>query len=357
VSDETATQDPGTRGVSPEHLSDLLGTRHPGVSVRAVRVLDETEGSASRLRLSLELEGDGAAGLPAVMFLKRHLADFAFPREMYEAEVRFYRDLLPELPIEAPAVYGVEFDEADARFAILMEDIGTRTGAHLGIATRPETPDAVASVLGTLAQVHAPYWDSPRLRGDLGWLEEPRAAATVRFWQQIGPKLTRRHLRSGHRADLFAGQGWDVDRMWEAFARLQDANSSGPRTVLHGDVHAGNVYYVDGAPGGLLDWQLMLQGCWALDVCYLIVTALTPDDRRDHEAPLLRGYLDALVGLGVDPPGFDDAWLRYRQNILWGIMMWLITPDGVHSDEVQDLSLVRCLEAGKDLDTMGALGH
>jgi hypothetical protein len=122
-------------------------------------------------------------------------------------------------------------------------------------------------------------------------------------------------------------------------------------------VHAGNVYYVEGAAGGLLDWQLMLQGCWALDVCYLIVTALDPADRHRHEGPLLRGYLAELARLGVQPPGFDDAWRRYRQNVLWGIMMWLITPDGVHTNEVQDLSLLRCLEAGRDLDTMGALGE
>ena len=342
--------------VTAAQLTALLSRRHPGAVVRSVHVIDETEGSASRLRLRVEFEPGRGGGLPERLFLKRNLADFAFPGEMYAAEAVFYRDVLPELDIEAPRVYGLSFDEEQLSFAILMEDIGTRPGAHLGIATHPETPDSVASVLSTLARVHARYWASPRLRGDLAWLQSPPEAATVRFWQEIGPKLTRRHLAGGHRAELVDQRVWDLDRMWRSFARLQEVNASGPRTLLHGDVHAGNVYYVAGAPGGLLDWQLMLQGSWALDVCFLIVTALDPADRTEHERDLLAGYLSELGSLGVDPPGREEAFERYRQNVLWGIMMWLITPDGVHSDEVQDLSLLRCCTAGSQLDTLGSLG-
>ena len=121
-------------------------------------------------------------------------------------------------------------------------------------------------------------------------------------------------------------------------------------------MHAGNVYYLDGAPGGLLDWQLMLQGSWALDVGYLLQTALDPDVRAAHERDLLAEYLDDLGRLGVTPPPFDDAWSRYRQQPIWGVIMWLITPNGVHTDEVQQLSLARSLRAGDHLDTLAALG-
>ena len=59
--------------------------------------------------------------------------------------------------------------------------------------------------------------------------------------------------------------------------------------------------------------------------------------------------------LGDIAPAWDEAWLRYRQNVLYGVAMWLITPNGVHDDDVQDLNLMRCLAAGEDLDTLGAL--
>ena len=129
----------------------------------------------------------------------------------------------------------------------------------------------------------------------------------------------------------------------------------GPPTLLHGDVHAGNVYHVAGGEGGLLDWQLALRGCWALDVSYLLTSALTPEDRRATERGLLAGYLERLRASGVDAPEPDDAWVRHRQHALYGVMMWLITPDGVHSDEAQRVYLRRCLVAADDLETLAAL--
>jgi hypothetical protein len=36
--------------------------------------------------------------------------------------------------------------------------------------------------------------------------------------------------------------------------------------------------------------------------------------------------------------------------------MWLVTPDGVHTNEAQIGYLGRCLDAAGRLDTLGALG-
>jgi hypothetical protein len=63
----------------------------------------------------------------------------------------------------------------------------------------------------------------------------------------------------------------------------------------------------------------------------------------------------SIVCAGVTPPSFDEAWLHYRQNVLYGVLMWLITPDGVHTDEAQRCFLQRCLTAAEDLETMRAL--
>jgi len=133
------------------------------------------------------------------------------------------------------------------------------------------------------------------------------------------------------------------------------ADGTGPHTLLHGDVHSANVYYVAGGPGGLFDWQLSLRGCWALDVTYLLTSALSTEDRRSHQRALLSGYLGRLRAAGVDPPDQDEAWLRYRQNALYNVMMWLITPDGVHTDAAQVEYLRRALASADDLETMEAL--
>jgi aminoglycoside phosphotransferase (APT) family kinase protein len=337
------------RRVDTARLTELLG-----VKVADVQVVGETSGSANRLRLRLRYE-DSAVGLPEQMFLKRNLERFTFPTEMYTTEVRIYRDVLPHLRIQQPAVYAIEAVEDDVRFVILMEDLSTRPGARVGFVLDHTSPDEVEGLLATLAHLHAAWWDGERLSTQLPWLRPPTQNAAMRFWLEIGPRLTRNHLASGHRATLVDTQRWSEASVWPAFERLLTADEQGPHTLLHGDVHASNVYFVSGGSGGLLDWQLALRGCWALDVTYLLTTALTVEDRRTHERALLRGYLDRLRSHGVEPPSFGEAWLRYRQNALYGVMMWLITPDGVHTEEAQACFLQRCLAAADDLETLAAL--
>jgi aminoglycoside phosphotransferase (APT) family kinase protein len=338
------------RRIDAAGLSALLG-----VCVTAVQVLEDTAGSANRLRLRLTYRDD-AVGLPERMFLKRNLARFNFPSEMYSTEVRMYRDVLPALGLEQPAVYAIDSADDDTRFSILMEDLALRPGARVGSVLDPTGPDEVDSLLDTLARLHAAWWDGQRLSARLPWAKAPVDNAQMRFWAEIGPRLARRHLSSGHRAALVDRQRWPEADWWPAFGRMLVTASGGPHTLLHGDVHASNVYYdVAGGSGGLLDWQLALRGCWALDVTYLMITALAPSHRAANERDLLSAYLDRLRALGVEPPALDEAWLRYRQNVLYGVMMWLITPDGVHTDEAQACFLERCLTAAEELETMAAL--
>ncbi|MGE0879066.1 MAG: phosphotransferase [Acidimicrobiia bacterium] len=346
------------RAITPSRVTEVLRSRHPEVECAAVEVIDETNGSASRLRLGLTYAPGRSGGLPEKMFLKRNLETFSFPTEMYSNEIYFYRDASTSVDIETPLVYGLEFDEAATRFWILMEDLSLRDGVRIGICTDHTTTDEVASVLSTLARLHAPLFDSPRLATDFPWLRTPLDDPSSQFWRKIGPRLTEKHLAKGHRAGMVDQTRWPYDKLWAAFERLNEVNSAAPHAMLHGDVHAGNVYYVAGAAGGVLDWQLMVKGNVALDVTYVISTALTPEDRRTHERDLVAGYQRELTALGAVPaPTFDDLWLAYRQNILWGVMMWLITPNGVHSDLVQNTSLERGLIAGEQLDTLKSLGQ
>jgi aminoglycoside phosphotransferase (APT) family kinase protein len=345
---------PRDPAITPTRVGALLATRFPGVHVEDVEVLGESEGSANRLLLRLEVSGSDER-VPQTMFLKRNLATFTFPPAMYLTECRFYRDLAPGLEIETPEVYGLEIDESTGAFMLLMEDLHARN-VRLGIATEPTSPDDVASVLETLARLHARFWESPRLDQELTWLELPTKSPFVSFWQKAGPKLARRHVERGHRAAVIEGRSWAHDRVWEAFGALQSRISDGPRTVLHGDVHVGNTYFVPGSRGGVLDWQLMLQGSWSVDVAYLVMTALDPQTRAASERELLGGYLRALSALGVDAPREADAWDLYRENAIWGVVMWLVTPEGVHTDEVQATSLERCLTATEDLEGLEALG-
>jgi hypothetical protein len=156
----------GMDEVTAERLGELLGRRRPDVEVTEVSVVDESEGSASRLRLDVDYAPDRDAGLPTRLFLKRNLCSFGFPAEMYSTEVRFCRDLQPELSFEHPEVFAIDHEDGTTNFAILMEDVSLRPGARLGIVTAPVGPADVAGLLDTLARLHALFWESPRLTSD-----------------------------------------------------------------------------------------------------------------------------------------------------------------------------------------------
>jgi aminoglycoside phosphotransferase (APT) family kinase protein len=353
VPDQTPASD---RVLDAATLTRLLRVDRPGVEVESVEVLGATDGSASRLRLAVTYSDGCDASLPPTIFVKRNLERFSFPSEMYSTEVRIYRDVLPGLDVERPAVYAIDALGDDITFTLLMEDLSQRHGARLGIVTEPNSVDEVAALLDTLASVHAAYWGGDRLERELPWLTPPLVNAPMRFWRDIGPRLTRRHVERGHRAPLVDRSIWTDDALWGGYERLLEVMDSGPHTLLHGDVHAGNVYYVDGVRGGLLDWQLALRGCWALDVTYILTTALDQEQLAGNERSLIEHYLSALAVHGVTPPPMDDAWHRYRCHALYGVLMWLITPDGVHTDEAQIGYLTRCLTAAERLRTLAALG-
>ena len=128
-----------------------------------------------------------------------------------------------------------------------------------------------------------------------------------------------------------------------------------PRTVLHGDVHVGNTYFVPGQRGGVLDWQLMLHGSWVVDVGYLLTSALEPDVRARHERDLLAEYLAALRAHGADAPGNDDAWAQYRRIAVWGVVMWVVTPRVCTPARCRSTSLRRAIAAADELEALDLL--
>jgi aminoglycoside phosphotransferase (APT) family kinase protein len=351
--------DAGGRQLTADRLTELLGAGRPGIEVDTVRVLDETDGSASRLRLALTYRPGHDAGLPVTIFVKRNLERFNFPSEMYSTEVRIYRDVLPALEIERPEVYAVAAGSDDIEFTILMEDLSTRPATRLGIVTTPNTIDEVAALLDTLAGVHSAWWGGDRLDREAPWLAPPATNAPMQFWREIGPRLARRHVERGHRAPLVDRSIWTDAVLWAGYDRLLSVIDTGPHTLLHGDVHAGNVYYVNAPAGpraGLVDWQLALRGCWALDVTYLLTTALDQDQLAANESDLIAHYLDRLAAAGITPPASEAAFDLYRRHALYGVLMWLVTPDGVHTDDAQIGYLSRCLAAADRLQTLDALG-
>lgn len=83
---------------------------------------------------------------------------------------------------------------------------------------------------------------------------------------------------------------------------------SGPRTLIHNDMQADNLFF-EGAGENVIfiDWQMVTYAHCVIDVAGWIRGQLQPDVRRTAEPQLLRLYHDALVANGVQDYTFEQC--------------------------------------------------
>jgi hypothetical protein len=396
------------RRLTPSTLDRLLSELHEGVKVESLEILeraacgDGIASTADRIELGLSYRENRAGlpeqvvlktlllhpllrmGLPAVLslstlvraleriplvggaasrllFILVGLFQKFFPHApdaMYDIESRFYREIRPQLDIEAPAVYGARFDESTRHFAVIMEDLGLR-GARFPTALESLPIETVRSTLSTLARLHARYWNDPRLDRELAWVPTRFEGGMYPVFDGIGFDLIRYQVeQNAFKQEIIASIGQSVRGLWQGLWESQRLLLGGPRTLLHGDTHVGNSYVLPDGTSGLLDFQLLVKGNWCIDVTYYLVTALDRDARRQHEKELFDFYLAALAGEGVERvPDFEEAWHDYRLASIWGLVIgWLITPPVNYGVPITAANIQRTTDAIIDLDAFAALG-
>jgi aminoglycoside phosphotransferase (APT) family kinase protein len=298
--------------LSPEWLSAALG-----VAVTGTEVTERLETVATKVRFRVEYAADGD-GLPPALCAKGYFNPAVHARAG-QVEAVFYRELAPTLDqVRTPACVHAGIDDETGHGLIVMEDL-VEAGATFLDPLSSYTPEQAAATLDQLAALHGTQWERPE--------DERPAAFGPRLPMLAGimePDQLQSQLDDGRAPELPA----DVrraDRVIAAVRALAALRTDHPQCLVHGDVHTGNVYELaDGRPG-LIDWQVLQGGVWALDVAYHLAAVLDPDDRARSERDLVDHYLDRLAAHGGSPPGRDDAWWLYRAHLPYGFFMWGIT--------------------------------
>jgi len=357
--------------LTPDILTTLLRRHDPTVTVTAAALSRTWQGTTSHLHLDVDYAAADTS-LPRHLFVKTQLGtvhdlpeavDISLSEGgggtvLLDDETRFYRDLRADLEVETMTTYFAEHLDGPSQFIIVAEDITLR-GAQVPDAVAGLSVEQVDELLATLGRVHAPFWDSPRLRddGDLSWLNHPITGKFAKFLRENGFAIIRMFLELPYKKALLDATGEDADSMEAAFWKLQETvggSDGSPITLLHGDPHPRNTYALPDGRMGVLDWQLVRRGSWAHDVGYALIGALPPDLRRSHERELLDNYRGRLRDAGVAVPDREQMWTAYRRSPAWGFCMWAITPDQMYSVEIVTAVLGRFAEAYSDLGT-GAL--
>ncbi len=337
------------RGFDASWITRALATALPGVDVIRVARDAITHGTATRARLRLEYRRGGPTG-PDSLWLKTGCEPHAaYLAEIgtYASEVNFYAQLRDLVSVRTPECYFAAFDAQTPQFALLLEDLhacgarwGTPGGSRLG---------DVCAALDAFARLHARWWEDAGLHR-FPWLQSTAVGGVADHYRRRDVTLLTRALERPRARELPTALH-DAGELVRAFRAVLDLSATPPVCVVHGDAHVGNVFFdPDGTPG-LLDWQGTKRARWAYDIAQFVISALSIEDRRDHEQDLLRHYLARLEELGVTSPSWDAAWLDYRRYTIYPLVGWLCT-EGYQPESVAAANVAQFGAAAADFELL-----
>jgi hypothetical protein len=339
--------------ITANWVTEALQARYPGVEVIGIDYGETLGGTASKVLLNLEYNAAGiAAGLPPSLYAKGgfhwHKVSFA---NSFRAEGHFYRDWAPLIEANIPKGYYGGWNEEQG--IALIENLNLRGGVTYGVGDpQPLSVDGVIGVLKLLAQIHAAFW------------RKPEVMALRTLGERIGTNFIDYMLVPSYwaqccsepRGSTVPAAFHDTNRVFAGLKAMWAMVEKGPQTFCHGDPHQGNLFYeADGTPG-YLDFQAYIHGSSLHDVNYLIVGALSVEDRQKQDRELLKFYLSQLRQLGIDDAWpFDEAWERFRRHTMHGLL-WFTTPPEMQPVSVVTAHGIRFGAAAQDYRTAEALG-
>lgn len=302
--------------LDPAWLSRALVSIGGGAPVASVERVEIIRTVATKVRFAVTFEGSGQSHA----FCLKGLLDVdemtARGGATCVLEGDFYCKVAPTVDVRVPDCVAAVFDREAQQAVIIMRDL-IESGATFCSALEAFSADDAAASLEQLSRLHV---NSAFLDG-ADWIR-PRAAELARM-TYITPEMLQEML-DGPRGDNLSPQVRDASRLLAAMRELADRDQKRRQFMIHGDSHAGNIFRTPEGLG-LIDWQLLQRGGWALDVAYHLNAVLPTEVAEAEERRLLRDYLGRMRAAGMEMPNDDEAWHQYREAVIYGYYLWAIT--------------------------------
>lgn len=301
--------------LDPDWLTPVLSEFSGGSRVVSVEQVEVIRTVATKVRFAVTF----ADGLMANFCLKGLLDVDAMtarggPTCVLEAD--FYGKVAPVLDMRVPTAVATVIDRDAQQAVTVMRDLIV-DGATFCSALDPFTADDALMSLTQLSRLHA---KSAFLDG-ADWIR-PRAAELAKM-SYVTPEMLQ-ELLDGPRGDNLSPKVRNAQNLAAAIKALAERDGARPQFMIHGDAHAGNVFRT--AEGmGVIDWQLLQRGGWALDVAYHLNAVLPVETAETEERRLLGEYLAMMRGHGMAMPDKEQAWVQYREAVTYGYYLWSIT--------------------------------
>ncbi|MEX3841773.1 phosphotransferase [Paraburkholderia sp. BR10882] len=323
-------------GVTAQWLTSALAFRFAGVEVTSCNHLAVLPGTSTKVRVALEYNDVGREmALPSRMIVKGGFQDHSESmKDMYRNEMRFYRDVLPFINMNAPNCFYAGADPDRWQSVVVMEDLEQREACFCR-AQQSQRYEEVERRLSAMARYHAQTWNSAEFEmgGRFDWVGERFSDWSLEYQNRYLEPDVWAHYVSLPRGAAVSRYLHDREWMVAALADIASQHKGKPVCLIHGDTHLGNLFVEpDGTPG-FFDAQVS-RAPWSLEVAYHIGCALDIEDRRAWERPLLEHYLSQLATGGVEAPSFDEAWEDYRRDLAYGYFIFAINETRFQTEAV-----------------------
>lgn len=274
---------------------------------------------------------------------------------VYDRELRFYRELRPELPaLRCPEFYGT-FD-VDGEPAVALEDV--RTGVQ-GDQISGATPLQARLAVDELAHFQARWWNDTDF-GRQDWLQRragvpipERQTRYLAAWEKVRDDVVDELVPGA--AEVIEAYGDACDAWSQAYA--------GPMCLAHHDYRLDNMLYGpagdDPAASGddriwIVDWQTLGWGPPAWDLAYFTGSSMTVTDRREAERGLVARHAARLRAAGIDWSD-ADAWEDYRRMAFSTFLLTMPAAGEVRSnDRARQMYLAMWNRAATMVTDLGA---
>ncbi len=302
--------------LEPAFLSKALAHAGSGNKVVAVKVVEVIRTVATKVRFVATFDGDAGAQAFCIKGLLDADERTAKGGSTCVLEGDFYLHIAPRVDVQVPQSVAVITDREAQQSVLVMRDV-IASGGRFCSALEPFTPDQAAESLQQLVKLHA----GSGLLKDAPWIRQ-RAAELARMPHMTADILQA--LLDGKRGNNLSPAVRSGARLIAGMQALAAKDTARANYLVHGDAHAGNIFRT-AAGAGLIDWQVIQRGGWAIDVAYHICAVLPVESAEKEERNLLHHYLNLARGLGLSMPGDEEAWLQYRESVMYGFYMWGIT--------------------------------
>jgi len=236
--------------------------------------------------------------------------------DQYRRETSFYREF-PDIGIAVPNCLYEKHNPETQECVILMADLEPAESPSWAITTAQ-----VSNALDQLPPFHSKWWNNPILQ-QKDWMVQSdnklfyeAAFGAANAGAPVIDSLYENTATTIEIMNVMAGK----------IGAFSNYVSSQPRTFVHGDYHAKQMFFPTNAGGNfaVIDWQFpfVAQGAW--DFARMIGMCMSTEDRRKNEAQLLSKYHAGLEAHGVNDYSMTQLENDYRVGLIVSQMIMVI---------------------------------